>query len=103
MTRKVHLRRSKIVDGKTPLASCASRAAGAGKCNSNGRATYRFMASEVVGFDAFLASDNQCQHCLDTGLGWINAQARRDGIAEFADWAAFAAFRAARRAAKFAE
>ena len=101
MTRKIHLRRNKVVPGKSAIASCAARSSGAGKCVNNSRSTYRFMASAIVGFDEFLATpvDDRCAHCMDTGLVWINRQAREKGREPFAGWAEFAAYRAARKTA----
>lgn len=96
---KTHLRRNKLTGSNSAIASCAARSAGAGKMTRNSRSSYQFMSSEIVGLDEFIASDNQCQHCIDAGLIWINRQAREKGREPFAGWAEFAAYRAARKAA----
>lgn len=101
MSRKIHLRRNKLTGLNSAIASCAAQNAGAGKLTRNSRSSYQFMASEIVGLDEFLATPvaDRCAHCVDTGLQWINRQAREKGQEPFADWTAFAAYRAARKAA----
>lgn len=81
MGRKIHLRRNKIDEGQTPIAVCAARSIGNGKCIPNSRSTYRFMASEIVdinGFRAAPASD-RCAHCCDMGLVFINQLRAKKG------------------------
>lgn len=100
--RKTHLRRNKLTGSNSPVSFCASRGIGGGKMVRNTRSSYQFMASAIVGWDDFMASDNQCMHCIDMGLAGINQQAREKGMPPFADWAAFRAYREANKAAKAA-
>lgn len=85
---KVHLRRNKLTETNRPLAVCASQSSGNGDCRTNGRSTYRFMASEIVGLPEFLATPAtaRCTHCCDAGLLFLNRQRRDKGRSEFANW-----------------
>lgn len=83
MTRKIHLRRNKLTGLNSPLAFCAAKVAGPGKCRSNSRSTYRFMASAIVGREEFLAAPaaDRCAHCVDAALIYRNARRREKGLA----------------------
>lgn len=85
---KIHLRANKLVDANTrPRAVCASQMSAAGKVTNNGRASYRFMASEIVGRAEFakVAAKDRCAHCLDTGLILRNKARAATGLAPLAD------------------
>lgn len=79
---KIHLRRSKLVEGKAPLAACAAQSAGPNQCRPNSRSTYRFMASEIVSPAEFRATPHadRCAHCCDAGLLVLNRQRRDKGL-----------------------
>lgn len=61
---KVHLRANKLTGTNRPVALCAALSIN-GKIHTNKRTTYRFMASEVVGFEDFKATPDRerCAHC----------------------------------------
>jgi hypothetical protein len=80
---KVHLRANKLIDENTrPRAVCATRPGSNGKVLNNGRASYRFMASEIVGRPEFakVAPADRCAHCLDTGLVMRNIVRKQKGL-----------------------
>jgi hypothetical protein len=80
---KIHLRANKLVDETTrPRAVCASQIGSNGKIKNNGRDTYRFMASEIVGRLEFAKVDakDRCAHCLDTGLQMRNVFRKQNGL-----------------------
>jgi hypothetical protein len=85
-TRKTHLRANKGLNGQRIMARCAVQPAGKGKVRSNSRATYRFMASEIVDWATFKATDaaDRCAHCVDTGLIAYNRQRRERGLSPVA-------------------
>jgi hypothetical protein len=78
MTRKIHLRANKLTETNRAKSFCASKMI-SGKCRSNSRDTYRFMASEIVSFLEFrnVPSADRCAHCVDSGLA-IRNKLRRD-------------------------
>jgi hypothetical protein len=86
MTRKIHLRANKLTGTNAPRAICATKMTAAGRCASNSRATYRFMASEIVGFPAFreVPAADRCAHCVDAGLTVRNKLRARNGFAPVA-------------------
>lgn len=69
MTSKIHLRANKVTpdNGATPYSFCASVMDGNRKVRPNARATYRFMASEIVRGAEFAAApaSDRCVHCVD--------------------------------------
>lgn len=77
---KTHLRRNKAINC-APVAVCASKSVN-GLVRRNSRSTYQFMASEVVGLDAFRAvsAEQRCAHCMDAGLTWRNSHRRAKGL-----------------------
>ncbi len=80
MARKIHLR-GNASHSETWKATCSLKAIGNGMVNHNGRNTYRFMASEVVGFTAFCAANpsDRCAHCVDIGLARRNTKRKEKG------------------------
>ncbi len=80
---KVHLRCNTTKNGKPPMALCAANPAG-GMVRFNARATYRYMASEIVGFDVYksIPSSARCAHCVDA-LPSFN---RKRVAAGFREW-----------------
>jgi hypothetical protein len=61
---KIHLRANKLTGTNRPVALCAAKDVG-GKIHANKRETYRFMASEIVGYDDYRNIDTKqrCAHC----------------------------------------
>jgi hypothetical protein len=86
MARKIHLRRNKNPEIKV-LAACASNPY-VSKARSNGRTTYQFMASEIVGWDQFKTMDSSllCAHCLDAALVIRNRQRKDKGLPPITVW-----------------
>jgi len=81
MTSKIHLRQGK--DGTT---ACASRGVDSnGKVVRNGRRTYQFMASEVVGPQAFYDAPaaDRCAHCCDRFVPMMTERHKRLGLPPF--------------------
>lgn len=64
MARKIHLRSNKLTGTNRAIALCAARSAG-DKIKTNRRTTYKFMASEIVGYDDYVnvPSKERCFHC----------------------------------------
>lgn len=67
---KIHLRANKLTETNRAKPFCATQMTRNGKCKSNGRESYRFMASEIVSFIEFreIESASRCAHCVDSGL-----------------------------------
>lgn len=80
--RKIHLRVNKLTGENEARAICASKSLGNGRSTNNGRTTYRFMASEIVGPSEFreLPMAARCMHCMDAGLALKNAQRKAKGL-----------------------
>jgi len=83
---KVHLRRNKNPEIKV-IAACASNPYIEGS-RRNGRATYQFMASEIVGFEEFkkVAQADRCAHCCEAALVIRNRQRKAKGMPPVAAW-----------------
>ncbi len=64
MTRKIHLRSNKLTGTNRAIALCVARSV-AGKIKTNRRMTYKFMASEIVGYADYVnvPSKERCFHC----------------------------------------
>lgn len=79
---KIHLRANKMNNTARAMAICATERSANGMVRSNNRATYKFMASEVVGFNEFknVADADRCAHCMDRGLIVRNRQRREKGL-----------------------
>jgi len=75
---KIHLRANKLTETNRAKPFCATKMVN-GKCKSNDRGTYRFMASEIVSFAEFreVGSADRCAHCVDMGLS-IRNKLRKD-------------------------
>lgn len=69
---KTHLRANKLTKFNVPVALCASKTIN-GKIYANLRQSYRYMASEIVGYDDYknVASKDRCAHC-DGGVSRYN-------------------------------
>lgn len=87
-TRKIHLRANKLTGENSALALCATRSIGDGKCRTNARTTYRYMASEIVGPVEFrdTPAADRCAHCSDRGLVVLNRQRAAKGKAPVASF-----------------
>jgi hypothetical protein len=85
-TRKIHLRANKLTGDNYAFARCAARPASNGQVRRNTRATYQFMASEIVSFEEFAATPakDRCAHCMDIGLQARNRQRKAKGLAPVA-------------------
>lgn len=61
---KIHLRANKLTGENRAVALCAVRTIN-GKLRTNHRETYRYMASEIIGFDDYkkIANKDRCAHC----------------------------------------
>ena len=83
---KIHLRRNKDIT-KATVTACASNPYVA-KAARNGRRTYQFMASEVVGWDQFSTTDSRllCAHCMDAALVIRNRQRKEKGMPAITVW-----------------
>lgn len=79
---KIHLRANKLTGENRARSICASKVVN-GKVYNNSRATYRFMASEIVGLDEFknLPENDRCAHCMEAGLIKRNTERRAKGLA----------------------
>jgi hypothetical protein len=77
---KTHLRSNKLTGTNSPLALCAAKPL-SGKLTNNARTTYRFMASEVVGFDDYknIPSQDRCAHC-DQAIPYHNIRRAALGL-----------------------
>lgn len=86
MARKIHLRANKLTGANRAKAVCASYRTPDGRCRSNNRGTYRFMASEIVSFKDFitLPSSDRCSHCVDNGLVIRNRIRKERGFTQVA-------------------
>lgn len=84
--RKIHLRANKLTETNRAKSFCATKMTANGKCRSNDRDTYRFMASEIVSFNEFrnVASADRCAHCVDMGLAIRNRIRKERGFAPVA-------------------
>ena len=82
--RKIHLRANKLTETNFAKAVCASYRTPDGRCRSNNRATYRFMASKIVGFKDFreVPAADRCAHCVDNGLVIRNRIRKERGFAQ---------------------
>lgn len=80
--RKIHLRANKLTETNRAKAMCSTKMVN-GKCKSNSRDTYRFMASEIVGFLTFreVSPAERCAHCVDMGLSIRNRLRKDKGFA----------------------
>ena len=80
--RKIHLRANKLTETNRAKPFCATKMVN-GKCKSNNRDTYRFMASEIVSFLEFreVADIDRCAHCVDMGLTIRNRLRKDKGFA----------------------
>ena len=80
---KIHLRANKLTETNSPRAVCASYRTPDGRCKFNNRDSYRFMASEIVGFLKFreVPSADRCAHCVDNGLVIRNRIRKERGFA----------------------
>ncbi len=78
---KIHMAANKGTNGQAIYARCAGQSLGNGKVRMNNRSTYRFMASEIVSYDAFrnVPSADRCAHCMDMGLEVRNRQRKAAG------------------------
>jgi len=83
---KIHLRRNKNPEIKV-IAACATNPYIAGS-RRNGRATYHFMASEIVGVEDFkkVAPSDRCAHCCEAALVIRNRQRAAKGMPPVAAW-----------------
>lgn len=81
--RKIHLRANKLTETNRAKPFCATKMTANGKCKSNSRQTYRYMASEIVGFKEFreVAPADRCAHCVDAGLIIRNKLRKAKGFA----------------------
>lgn len=80
---KIHARQ-----GKNGSPACAARGVDSrGNVVRNGRQTYQFMASEVVGPNEFVDTNpaDRCAHCCDRFTPMMNARNARLGLPLFAD------------------
>jgi hypothetical protein len=78
--RKIHLRRTKE-ENEVVIAACATNPHIKG-ARRNGRNTYQFMASEVVGWNEFKTMDRSqlCAHCIEAALVIRNRQRKAKGL-----------------------
>ena len=82
---KIHLRANKLTETNRAKPFCATKMVN-GKCKSNDRDTYRFMASEIVSFVEFrnVPAADRCAHCVDMGLSIRNKLRKNNGFAPVA-------------------
>lgn len=86
MARKIHLRRNKMISTTEARPVCATNPYREGS-RFNSRSTYRYMASEVVGYEDFknVPAEQRCAHCVDMGLVIRNRQRKAKGLAPVAN------------------
>jgi len=82
---KIHLRRNKNVE-LASIAACATNP-NINKARRNGRNTYQFMASEIVGWEQFknVPAADRCAHCVDAALVIRNRQRKAKGMSPITD------------------
>ena len=85
---KIHLRSN--VNVTRPIAACAVNpyVKWHGRAPRNGRATYQFMASDIVGLSVFRTTPDadRCAHCCDAALALRNRQRREKGRPPVTTW-----------------
>lgn len=80
---KIHCAANTGKDGKALFARCAARRVGNGKVRRNDRATYGYMASEIVSAEDFRFNTkpaDRCAHCVGLALEGRNRVRKEKGL-----------------------